>query len=46
MTIQEIKPLSVYRRLIAILTLNKNKDNELYEILRTDAKYIKKYNIS
>ena len=44
--IQEIKPLSVYRRLIAIATLNKNKDIGLYNILRSDAEYIKKYHMS
>ena len=43
--IQDLKPLSVYRRLIAIATLNKNKDNELFKILREDADYIKKYHI-
>lgn len=39
--IQENIPLSVYRRLIAIATLNKNKDIKLYKILREDAKWIK-----
>lgn len=39
--ISEIKPLSVYRRLIALATLNKNKDEELYKILREDADWIK-----
>lgn len=39
--IQTIKPLSIYRRIIAIATLNKNKDAKLYEILREDAKWIK-----
>ena len=42
---QDLKPLSVYRRLIAIATLNKNKDNELFKILREDAEYIKKYHM-
>ena len=41
--IQDIKPLSIYRRLIAIATLNKNKNIELFKILREDAEYIKKY---
>jgi hypothetical protein len=43
--IHEIKPLSIYRRLIAIATLNKNKDKELFDILREDAEYVKKYHI-
>lgn len=44
--VNKIKPLSVYRRLIAIATLNKNKDHGLYKILREDAEYIKKYHMS
>ena len=43
--IQDIKPLSIYRRLIAIATLNKNKNIELFKILRDDAEYIKKYHM-
>lgn len=39
--IGNIKPLSVYRRIIAIATLNKNKDENLYKILREDAEWIK-----
>jgi regulatory protein SIR4/RNA polymerase II-associated factor 1 len=39
--INSIKPLSIYRRIIAIATLNKNKDAKLYKILREDAKWIK-----
>lgn len=39
--IQTIKPLSIYRRIIAIATLNKNKNDKLYKILREDAKWIK-----
>ena len=39
--LKEIKPLSVYRRLVALSTLNKNRDVELYEILRSDADWIK-----
>lgn len=39
--LKELKPLSVYRRLIAIATLNKNKDNELFDILRNDAEWVK-----
>lgn len=39
--IQTIKPLSIYRRIIAIATLNKNKDTKLYKILREDADWIK-----
>jgi hypothetical protein len=39
--LKELKPLSVYRRLIAIATLNKNKDNKLFNILREDADWIK-----
>ena len=39
--IKTIKPLSIYRRIIAIATLNKNKDLGLYKILRDDAKWIK-----
>lgn len=40
--IRDNKPLSVYRRLVAIATLNKNKDHELCEILRADAEWIKR----
>lgn len=39
--IKENKALSVYRRIIAIATLNKNKNPELYKILRDDALWIK-----
>jgi hypothetical protein len=39
--IQSIKPKSVYRRLIALKILVKNKDIELYNILREDAKWVK-----
>jgi len=39
--IKDNKPLSIYRRIIAIATLNKNKDPQLYKILREDAKWIK-----
>ena len=39
--LKELKPLSVYRRLIAIATLNKNKDKELFDILRNDAEWVK-----
>jgi hypothetical protein len=39
--IQSVKPLSIYRRIIAIATLNKNKDAKLYKILREDADWIK-----
>jgi hypothetical protein len=39
--LKELKPLSVYRRLIAIATLNKNKDVKLHDILRDDAEWIK-----
>jgi hypothetical protein len=39
--LKKIKPLSVYRRLIALATLNKNKDEELFIILRKDADWIK-----
>jgi hypothetical protein len=39
--IKNVKPLSVYRRLIALATLNKNKDEELFIILRSDADWIK-----
>ncbi len=35
------KPISIYRRLIAIATLNKNKDKKLYKVLREDAAWIK-----
>ncbi len=35
------KPISIYRRLIAIATLNKNKDKKLYKVLREDATWIK-----
>lgn len=40
--LKELKPLSVYRRLIAIATLNKNKDVKLHDILRDDAEWVKK----
>ena len=40
--LKELKPLSVYRRLIAIATLNKNKDSEVHDILRADAEWVKK----
>ena len=39
--LKELKPLSVYRRLIAIATLNKNKDVKLHDILRADAEWMK-----
>ncbi len=39
--IKKIKPLSVYRRIIAIATLNKNKNEKLHRILRDDADWIK-----
>lgn len=39
--IKSIKPLSIYRRLIAIATLNKNKNPKLHDILRNDAEWIK-----
>jgi hypothetical protein len=39
--LKELKPLSVYRRLIAIATLNKNKDSEVHDILRADAEWVK-----
>ena len=43
--IKKIKPLSVYRRLIALATLNKNRDEELFIILRKDAEWIKTQDI-
>lgn len=39
--IKNIKPLSIYRRVIAIASLNKNKNEKLYNILREDADWIK-----
>lgn len=39
--IKNIKPLSIYRRVVAIATLNKNKNEKLYNILREDADWIK-----
>ena len=39
--IQKIKPLSIYRRIIAIATLNENKNKKLFDILRADAEWIK-----
>ena len=39
--LKNIKPLSIYRRIIAISTLNKNKNVNLYNILREDANWIK-----
>ena len=38
--LKELKPLSIYRRLIAIATLNKNKDIVLFDILRKDADWV------
>lgn len=35
-------PLSLYRRLIALATMNKNKNKHLYKIFREDAAYIKR----
>ena len=43
--LKKIKPLSVYRRLIALATLNKNRDEELFIILRKDADWIKTQDI-
>ena len=39
--ITKIKPLSVYRRLVAISTLNKNRNPKLYRILQEDIKWLK-----
>ena len=39
--IKDNKPLSIYRRIKALSTLNKNKDHELYKILEDDALWIK-----
>jgi len=39
--IKEIKPLSVYRRLVALSTLNKGKDKVLSNILKEDSEWIK-----
>lgn len=39
--LNEIKPLSVYRRLVALSTLNKGKDKTLSKILKEDAEWIK-----
>lgn len=39
--IKEIKPLSVYRRLVALSTLNKGKDSSLSKILKEDSEWIK-----
>jgi len=39
--IREIKPLSVYRRLVALSTLNKGKDTKLAKILKEDSEWIK-----
>ena len=39
-----IKPLSVYRRVIALATLNKD-DKKLYKLLRDDAAWIKEQDI-
>lgn len=41
--IKEIKPISIYRRLIALATLNKEKDKKLHDILRDDADFVRKY---
>ncbi len=43
--LKKIKPLSVYRRLVALATLNKNKDEELFITLRKDADWIKTQDI-
>lgn len=39
------KPLSIYRRLIALATLNKNKDIKLHDIFRTDAEWLKNHKL-
>jgi hypothetical protein len=39
--IREIKPLAVYRRLVALATLNKDKDRELSKILQDDSVWLK-----
>lgn len=39
--LKEIKPLSVYRRLVALSTLNKGKDSVLAKILKEDSEWIK-----
>ncbi len=39
--INEEKPLSVYRRLVALSTLNKYKDPTLHDKFRDDAEWIK-----
>ena len=38
---KDIKPLSVYRRLVALSTLNKGKDMDLAKILKDDSDWIK-----
>lgn len=38
--IKDMKPLSVFRRLIALSTLNKS-DDSLYKLFREDADYVK-----
>lgn len=39
--LKEIKPLSVYRRLVALAILNKGKDSVLAKILKEDSEWIK-----
>jgi hypothetical protein len=40
--IKEKKPLEVFRRLVAISTVNKNRDVELHDKIRDDAEWIKR----
>lgn len=42
LTIKNNKPLSIYRKINALATLNKNKDLDLYKIFKEDADWIKK----
>jgi hypothetical protein len=39
--LQDIKPLSVYRKLNALYVLNKNKDPQLAQLYRNDADWVK-----
>lgn len=39
--IRKLKPLSVFRRLIALSTLHRNINTKLYKIFREDAEWIK-----
>jgi len=39
--LKKIKPLSLYRKLVALAMLNKNQDPKLSKIFKKDSQYIK-----